>query len=59
MVGKKVLRSGRSPANDQIALFVKGPTTSIIKLAAKIGPGPGNGTIIKTTDQGTRIADFA
>jgi len=43
------------PQQPTIALFVKGPTTSIIKLAAKIGPGPGNGTIIKTTDQGTRI----
>ena len=36
-------------------IFVKGPSTSTIKVAAKIGPGGGNGTIIKTNGQGTRI----
>lgn len=35
--------------------FVKGPGTSIIKVAPKVGPGPGNGTIIKTTKPGTKI----
>ncbi len=37
------------------AIWAKGPTTSIIKITPKIGPGPGNGTKIKTTGQGTRI----
>ena len=35
--------------------FVKGPGKSIIKIAPKVGPGPGNGTIIKTTKPGTKI----
>jgi hypothetical protein len=36
-------------------IFVKGQTNSIIKLAAKIGPGAGNGTKISTTGKGTRV----
>jgi hypothetical protein len=36
-------------------LFVKKPGKSIIKMAGKIGPGKGNGTVIKTTGHGTRI----
>lgn len=36
-------------------IFVKGPGTSIIKVAPKVGPGPGKGTIIKTSKPGTKI----
>jgi hypothetical protein len=37
------------------AIWAKGPVTSIIKVTPKVGPGPGNGTIISTTEKGTRI----
>lgn len=36
-------------------LFVKAKGNSVIKVAAKIGPGAGNGTIIKKVDKGTKI----
>jgi hypothetical protein len=45
------------PQQPSTTLFVKGKDKekSIIKVAAKVCPGPGNGTIIKTTGKGTKV----
>jgi len=44
-----------APQQPSTTLFVKGKGNSIIKVAAKVSPGPGNGTIIKTTGKGTKV----
>ena len=50
--GLSDLDSAQQPTK---VLFVKSPITSIIKMASRIGPGPGNGTKISAKGQGTRI----
>jgi hypothetical protein len=44
-----------APQQPTIAIWAEGTTGGIIKITPKIYPGPGNGTILKTTGKGTRV----
>jgi hypothetical protein len=44
-----------APQQPTIAIWGEGTASGIIKITPKVYPGPGSGTILKTTGKGTRI----